>query len=246
MAYTDEVLADNPLGYWRLGATATTDATGHGYTLTATGTPTAVTGLPPTETADGARDIDTPDTDFYTLASGAGAADDFDYEGTASFSVECWVNLRTPGAGEFERIVAHEDGTNGWLLYYHDTAGIGIGRQRAGSFSLKDEVPSGGTLGSIYHVVGTYDGANLRLYLNGTEAGSSLTDTTSIGAFTATLRIGRSPLGGTTGMNGVVDEVAVYSSALAADRVATHYTAGTSAGGGGASSAANMMMLGVG
>ncbi len=247
MAYTDEVLADNPLGYWRMGATATTDASGHGYTLTTVGTPTAVTGLPPTETADGARDIDTPDTDYYNLASGAGAADDFDFEGTASFSVECWVNLRTPDPTDYERIIAHEDGTNGWMLYYHETSGIGISRQRAGSFSLKDEVPGTGILNVIYHVVGTYDGSNLRLYFNGSEAGTSLTDTTSIGAFTATLRIGRSPLGGTTGMDGIVDEVAVYNSVLPADRVAAHYTAGiTGGGGGGASSSQNLLLLGVG
>lgn len=246
MAYSDEVLADSPKGYWRLGATATTDSSGNGYTLTTGGTPTAVTGLVPTDTADGARDIDTPDTDFYTLSSGSPGADDMDYEGTSSFSVECWVNLRTPGAGEFERIVAHEDGSNGWILYYHDTAGIGIGRNRAGSFQLKDEVPSGGTLGVTYHVVGTYDGSNLRLYINGSESGTSITDTTSIGAYTANLRIGRSPLGGTTGMNGVVDEVAVYPTALAADRIAAHYTAGTSAGGGGGAAAGSILLMGVG
>ena len=78
----------------------------------------------------------------------------------------------------------------------------------------------------MYHVVGTYDGSNLRLYFNGSEVGSALADSTSIGAFTAALNIGRSPLGGVTGTDCQIDEVAIYGSALSAARVSAHYNAG--------------------
>jgi hypothetical protein len=230
MAYIDEVLADTPLGYWRLGATPTTDSSGNSYTLTEVGTPTAAASLLLSDSADGCRDIDTPDTDYYELASGSPGADDFDYEGTASFSVECWINLDTTTA-DFERLVAHESSTNGWILYYNASAGIGIGRNRSGVFALKDEVP-GTFTGQTHHVVGTYDGSQLLLYLDGSAVGSAVADSTAIAAYTATLRIGRSPLGGTTGMDGRIDEVAVYSSALSSARVSAHYSAGVATTGG--------------
>lgn len=228
MSYASEVLADSPLGFWGLGAsTPGTDLSPNGHNLSTVGTPTDTSSLVPTE-SDGAKDIDTPDTDYFELASGAGNADDFDFEGTAAFSVEAWINLDTTTA-DFERLVAHEDASNGWLLYYNNAAGIGIGRNRAASFALKDEVP-GTFTGVVIHVVGTYDGSNLRLYFNGAEVGSPVADSTSIGAFTATFRIARSPLGGTTGMDGKIDAVSVYGSALSLSRIQAHYNAGIGLG----------------
>lgn len=84
--------------------------------------------------------------------------------------------------------------------------------------------------GNIHHVVATYDGTDIKLYVDG-----ALVQTTSaagtLGTATGWLSVGvnnsfssDSP---TNWFNGVIDEPAVYNSVLSASRISAHYTAGT-------------------
>jgi hypothetical protein len=75
-----------------------------------------------------------------------------------------------------------------------------------------------------YHLVATYDGANQRLYVNGTQAASrAQTGSASVGS--GSLGIGFR--GGTSEyFNGTIDEAAVYNKALSATRVDAHTAAG--------------------
>ena len=78
-------------------------------------------------------------------------------------------------------------------------------------------------VGSIYHVVGTYDGTTERLYINGVQVTSAAL-TGAITTSSNSLTIGS---GGAAGyFAGTIDDVAVYGTALSAARVASHYTAG--------------------
>ena len=78
--------------------------------------------------------------------------------------------------------------------------------------------------GGTYHVVGTYDGATQRLYVNGVEvAHRAQTGAASTSSYN--VRIG-SWDGSGEFLGGVVDEVAVYRSTLSAERVQAHYAAG--------------------
>lgn len=80
-----------------------------------------------------------------------------------------------------------------------------------------------------YHVVGTYDGTEIKLYLNGAPQGTSNV-TGKIIASSNDLNIGRDP--GNPGVdyrfwNGLIDEVQIYNRALTAAEVAAIYDAGS-------------------
>lgn len=226
MSYSSEVLADAPRGYWRLGASPTVDSSGNGYTLTQSGSP--ITNAMPLIVEDSDPSVYFVDpqiqaTNFYTLAAGAGAADDFDYEGTTSFTVELWAKIVYSDT-DFVRLLSHESTTDGWMIYSHVTDGFGFARLRSSSFQLQHIKPVP-YYNKIYHIVGKYDGTQLRLFLNGKEALSPLADAVSIAAFSANLRIGRSSPGGDN-FAGWIDEVAVYDGLLSDARIQAHYDAG--------------------
>lgn len=229
MSYSSEVLADAPRGYWRLGASPTVDSSGNGYTLTVSGSP--VTNAMPLIVEDTDPSVQFIDpqvagsTNFYTLAAGAGAADDFNYTGTASFTAELWFRMVYSDT-DFVRLLSHESATDGWLLYAQITDGIGFGRLRSGAFQLQHLVPAP-RYNTTYHLVGKYDGTQLRLFLNGLEAMPALADTTAIVSFSANLRIARASPGGDN-FAGWIDEVAVYDGLLSDARILAHYQAGIS------------------
>jgi hypothetical protein len=78
--------------------------------------------------------------------------------------------------------------------------------------------------GSIHHLVGTYDGANMRIYVNGSQV-ASRSQTGSISHSGGTLYIGRND-GSSTYFDGVIDEVAIHSEALSAGTVLDHFEEG--------------------
>ena len=88
------------------------------------------------------------------------------------------------------------------------------------------QAPTGAVaVGSISHVVGTYDGTTQRLYINGAQVASAAL-TGAITANANTFYIA-SWNGSSEFFNGVIDEVAVYPTALTAAQVSNHYTTGT-------------------
>jgi len=75
--------------------------------------------------------------------------------------------------------------------------------------------------GEWYHIAGTFDGTNIKCYLNGSE-----TDTNQISAIkggSSTLFIGQD--GWDTIFNGVIDEVKIYNRALSAEEIKADYDA---------------------
>ena len=79
-------------------------------------------------------------------------------------------------------------------------------------------VDYGPFLGGWHHVVGTFDGTDLRLYIDGQLAASKVSRVSSTGT-KGTLTLGRA----TTYFEGLIETVRVYSHALSAAEVATLY-----------------------
>jgi len=77
--------------------------------------------------------------------------------------------------------------------------------------------PSDGT--TWVHLVGTYDGQRMRLYVDGVEQGAAAGPTT-VGVNALPLILGGQP-GGTLPLRGAVDGVRLYDRALSATEVAT-------------------------
>jgi len=220
--YRSAVLADNPAGYWRLDEASgnAADSSGHGHTGTynASGVTRAVSGAPigdadPAAKFDGANGL--------VSVSGVGT-----FSATAPFSAEAWVNPSVFPANTWARILSQEDSTTnqpGWALYLDASVGtLSAARTDA---NTSDWV-GGSTalpLNQWSYVVLTYDGATLRLYVNG-----QLTDTASssrgLPASSAPLEIAASYGAGQL-LTGSVDEPAIYTAALTPAQVTTHYQA---------------------
>jgi len=221
MSYVSEVLADSPRAYWRLGSDPTLDSSGNGFTLSTVGTVPAATGIVPSERTDGSRDFDGTTSNFYSIAA-VSIPDSLDYPGTAAFTLECWAQCDFSDT-DFVRLLSHESATDGWMLYAQTNDGYGMGRNASSVFDTT-HTKQDNFIGGVYHVVGVFNGTQQIVYLNGV-AGTPNADTASIVDFSATLRIGRSSLGGDT-FDGRIDEVAVYDGALSSARILAHYNAG--------------------
>jgi concanavalin A-like lectin/glucanase superfamily protein len=227
MTYVNEVLADSPIAYWRLGSGSSdvTDFVGS-HTLTKTGAPVEFAGLLKSDPNDKSRDFPGAGTDRYDY-SGASLAD-FDFTGTNVFSIEAWVNIDTIDTN-FRRIIGHEDATNGWTLQYQSAAGFAFTREAGGSTHSQSESVGGSqniqlAAGITFHLVGTYDGTNDRLYVNKTLTGPNASSGSWTAAVTNSVRTG--PFTGTSYADGRIDEIAVYNTVLSAARVGAHYDAG--------------------
>jgi len=208
----NQVLADHPLSYWRLGdpagSSAASDASGanpgaySGVTLEAAG---AVPGDPAASFA-GAGAVTIPASTALDL--------------TSAVSVEAWVKPSAAGqnGGIFEKTIGGSVNTQ-YLLFLEGGAIKFRGKPAASGYVTA----SGPALavGSWSHVVATFDGATLRLYVNGAPAASAAASTLASGSGVALI----GTLGsGIYAFSGQLDEVAVYAGALPAARVLAHYT----------------------
>jgi hypothetical protein len=138
-------------------------------------------------------------------------------------SVECWVRA---SPWRDMRLVSYGDDLQApfevWVLQSLDGRVDfyigGAGAELGGATTMLSD--------TTYHLVGTYDGLALRVYVNGEPDGT----VSAAGKITYDGINGLGMGGGFTGsppsLSGVLDEVAVYSHALTADRVRAHYLAG--------------------
>lgn len=140
------------------------------------------------------------------------------------FSIECLIKPAVVDAA-FRRIGGREPvGNHGVMLAWHNTLNYYVGR---GDASAGIDTPSGGTptVGVAVHLIGTYDGTTLKMYVNNVVGGSgSIASSRIADVQAANLRIGGTVAGGTNG-NATVAAFAVYNYALTPIQVAAHYNA---------------------
>jgi len=218
MSYSSEVLADSPLGWWKLdeaSGTTAADSSGNGRSLTLHGSVTP-----------GAAVLRPGGGTSFDFSGSAGSYLDIAFVAwmqTASFTWEAWVNLDSVSSyrGLVSRDAASPRGpawylTSGKENLYQTTDHLGTATQ---------------SITTLYHLAVTYDNATgtVVFYVNGavdaTLTGQSFNNTNS-----QPLVVGGS-YGGTGAVTLLLDgkmcDVAAYGSALSAARIAAHYTAGT-------------------
>ena len=141
--------------------------------------------------------------------------------------MEAWINRGTLRETGYRWIVG-KDTTNaprdGWNMHLEaNTHKVGFSRWLNGSANTFYSTTATAA-GTWYHLVGTYDGATMRLYVNGVQEGS-LASTLSMLNTGYPFRIGAIGGTGQGEFSGTIDEVAVYNTTLSATQVKQHYDA---------------------
>jgi hypothetical protein len=220
MAYSDIVLADGPVGYWRFDeetGTVVNDSSGNAFHGTRSGT-----------AEDGALLIDgrsltlgsatIPRTDALAMA------------GSPGLTVEAWFKFNTP-LGEHPVTypilgIKRNTTEGGWAVHFANTTLDRVTWQvpnGSSYLSLSVTSPDGEwVVGKWYHFVGIKDGTALRGYVNGQLRASSNNAAATVLDSPSDVRWGGSFIG-------TVDEGAVYNRALTADEIWEHYEVGSGA-----------------
>jgi hypothetical protein len=227
------VLLDNPLAYWRLGdAPGSTEAAdlmgmfGAGL-IDPMSTGNLVLGVPSllVETTDDALRVH---NGADPLATYLDAGDVLDFPGNAPFTLEAWVRPTDISFGVIISKRRYErDGVGGagnlapgYMLWYDDAPNRFYFERVDSDVSDVAQADFGGV--ALHHVVATYDDqtTTMYLYVNGVLIEQQVS-TRQLANNPTELRIG-------SRMRDVVlDEVAVYPTALSLARVQAHYAAGT-------------------
>jgi RHS repeat-associated protein len=128
-------------------------------------------------------------------------------------SVQAWQSAATINSGP----------TNGYSLSGSQASGT------TDSVALSwAQARLGGTLGPGWHqIVGTFSSGAMKIYVDGAPAGSVTASFTSAATNTGTFNIGRNSVGTAAYYGGSLDDLSVYSTALSATQVQTHYAQAT-------------------
>jgi hypothetical protein len=228
--YSQLILSDQPASYWKLDETAGTTAadTAGSATGTYTNGPTL---NQPSGVWSGGTAVTFDGSDDWVSAG-----DVHDYAGTASFSAEFWATRTTLNeATSYRRMLAKEryvssTDRGGWSVVVNaGSDGSNPNRIAFGRFDGTTGVNRATSTTTMqadtwYHIVATYDGTNMRLYLNGTlEA----TTASAISAENHTIAMSLASRNGSDRFPGRLDEVAIYTTALSQQQITEHYQTGT-------------------
>jgi hypothetical protein len=227
--YSATVLADNPIAYYRLeelpGATVVMDSSASGaysgsYNFDDSGNyPKLGQGGIDTNSVffhvyPGATGVPSAEIPFYPELNPAGP-----------FAVEVWLRPTSDPTTDSRCALSSWGGNgsayDGWFIYQTsgpDSDWVWI--QRVGDIWLQ---APGATKFEWSHLVGSFDGTNTSFYVNGQFQAKSATNgtpNTSLPLYFGCRGPGDLPF------DGDMDEVAIYTNALTASQILTHYQVG--------------------
>jgi hypothetical protein len=231
-AYRAAVLGTGGISdYWRLdetSGTTATDANGGNNNGAYNSSPTSVAPLIGNETNSFARAFNGTSQYIDMSPSPFGTP--------SSFSAEAWVRTaatKTSGGYHFLISDSGSDLNNGFSLVIDSSnrPTFVVARE-----NIIGNVTRGTATSSVavepnttHHIVGTYDGSRIRVYVDGVERANVSFGSGPSWDSGRDLRIGR-PTSSTSlaqrWLQGTIDEPAIYTSALSAATIQAHYNAG--------------------
>lgn len=216
-AYAAVVAADAPAAYWRLddpsGSTAVADSAG-----TNVG---AVSGTVTQQTA-GVLTGDAA-TSFDGVSGSVDVPAAASLEPSSGVSVEAWIET-TSTADQ----AAFDDGA----LRLHVDAGTVSASVGASDGPAPYELAGNGVADGLWHhVVVTQDATGVTLYVDGSAVAAAAWTSSQLAGYAETTALGHcaGDCADDQFFSGTLDEVAVYDTALSAERVTAHFDAATSA-----------------
>ncbi len=145
--------------------------------------------------------------------------------GNNAWSLEGWMNTSNlPASGKTQKLLAFGGwGSNGVRPAVYIDNGAALHAEVWGTSGPGYTIATG----AWHHFVATWDGTTLALWVDGASRTSFTPGALSV-ASTYGLTIGSDVLGNTTGdfFNGLLDECAIYSSALTPAQITNHYSLG--------------------
>lgn len=219
-SYRDAVMADGPVGYWRLGDTGPSAADESSMTPG-----TFVGSCNRSQPAAIAGDANLA-AQFDGLSCCITLGNNYDFLNRAPYTVELWY--RPADLTLYESLIAKQTRLgnmpdDGYMLF-NDQGGVYVERSigAQNTRTLATSVVAGTT----YHFVGTYDGTEIALYKDGALAVPRIGDTAIMPAVATPAVIGAASEMNQMFVAGILDEVAIYPSALSEAQVARHYDIG--------------------
>ncbi|QOI67423.1 hypothetical protein SEA_BEUFFERT_21 [Streptomyces phage Beuffert] len=205
MTYIYYALREGPIGLWSFDSLPLNDSSGYGNNATYSGTPT--TTRPIIAGGVAAQHVDAGDTINYPVSSVM-----IQGRESRSFSLEAWIK---PQSGTAALMVRDNSG-----LFLDDLVlrfTVDFGTEISVEYNHLNA-------GEIYHIVATYDGQSILLFINGQMvAGQNLDQTIVAAGFDDTTL----NLKTTMSSSMVMDTPAVYNYALDVSAITRHYLYGT-------------------
>lgn len=144
---------------------------------------------------------------------------------TSSITISTWVNANNITSQTVPPIVKKAGATSGYALEInHLDSKVRLWLYISGGW-----ISSNGYLLSTnkwYHITGVYDGSNIKLYIDGAQAVSPVSQTGDFTASTEDLAIGWDTINTTRFFNGRIDDVKIYPYARSADQIKLDYNSG--------------------
>jgi hypothetical protein len=214
--YEDAVLANNPYAYYRLDETSGTvaaDSSGNSRNGAFVNAPTLGQSGPLTQPGNTAVRFTSTGAQYVNIPLPFGGA------GWTEITVEAWINILGL-TGDFQAIVSS---TGSGFVHFQafQFGGANVVYGSPGSANLPILAPSPNT--GWRHVVMTSKPGEQKLYVDGDLVGSDTAAVNQIGA-AASIRIGSGFSNGRF-FEGLIDEVAIYQTALTEAQVDAHYAA---------------------
>lgn len=214
--YAAAVLADTPYAYWRLNETSGTtaaDSSGNGRDGAFVAAPALGQGGALADPANSAVRFSATAGQHVNIPLTFGGA------GWTEITVEAWINILGL-TGNFQAIVS-STGSGVVHLQAYDSGGINVVYGSPGSGNLPIIAPNPNT--GWRHVVVTSKPGEQKLYVDGNLVGSDTAAVNQIEA-AASIRIGSGFSNGRF-FEGLIDEVAIYRTALSESQIDAHFAA---------------------
>ena len=214
-------LTTNLVAYYKLDESSgnASDSSGNGFTLTASNSPSFVAGF-----INNSADLGNDGT-----VRGFSISNNLGLSGNGAKSFSFWVKMKSEPSSNFDFFVGQSNAsTNSTLDFdYNDSGGtkhIRFSKYCAGT-STEAKIQYDVTLGTSgwHHFVGTTDGSTLKMYLDGSAVGGTVSDFSASGSDGYPDRF---QIGNNNTSHFIIDEVGVWSRALTSDEVTSLYNSG--------------------